>query len=57
MTEENITNITYDGIGLGTLLAVLISYVTGHGLGWIILHGFLGWIYIIYYIIKFGFAI
>ncbi len=52
-----IEKVTYGGIGLGTLLAVLVSYATGHGLGWIILHGFLGWIYIIYYIIRFGFVI
>ena len=42
------------GIGLGTLIAVIISYVKWHSIGWMILHGLLGWIYVIYYLIKYG---
>jgi len=49
--------IKYGGIGLGTLLAVIISYSSWHHIGWMILHGLLGWIYVIYYIIKYGFSL
>ena len=45
------------GIGLGTLIAVIVSYLAGNHLGWIILHGILGWIYVIYYLIKYGVTI
>lgn len=48
------TKVHYSGIGLGSLLAVIISYSTWHHIGWMILHGFLGWIYVLYYLIRYG---
>ena len=45
--------VAQDGIGLGAVLAVVISYVKWHSIGWAILHGILGWIYVIYYLIKY----
>jgi len=42
-----------DGIGFGCALAAIISYTHWHSIGWAILHGALGWIYVIYYAIKF----
>lgn len=44
------------GVGLGVVLAVVISYVKWQSIGWAILHGFLNWIYVIYYIIKYGWS-
>ena len=41
------------GIGFGSCLAMIISYTTWKSIGWAILHGILGWFYIIYYIIKY----
>lgn len=41
------------GIGLGAVLAVVISYVKWGSVPWAILHGILGWIYVIYYIVKY----
>lgn len=46
--------ITKTGISFGAALAMVISYVNWHSIGWAILHGALNWIYVIYYIIKFG---
>ena len=43
--QKNVQN----GIGLGSILAVVISYVKWQSIGWAILHGALGWIYVIYY--------
>jgi len=37
------------GIGLGGLLAVLLSWTVNHSIAWCILHFFCGWIYVIYY--------
>ena len=42
-----------DGLSFGAALAMVISYVKWHSIGWAILHGLLGWIYVIYYAIKY----
>lgn len=41
------------GITFGTCLAMIISYTTWQSVGWAIFHGLLGWIYVIYYLIKY----
>lgn len=41
------------GIGFGTALAMVISYVNWGSVGWAMLHGLLGWVYVLYYIIKY----
>lgn len=37
------------GAGIGTALAVVISWDLYHSLLWAILHGIFGWFYVIYY--------
>lgn len=37
------------GIGLGTAIAVAISWSVNKSIIWAIVHGVLGWLYIIYY--------
>ena len=37
------------GIGIGSALAICMSWTTWGHIGWAILHGLLGWIYVIYY--------
>ena len=37
------------GIGLGTAIAVAISWSLNKSILWAILHGVLSWIYVIYY--------
>lgn len=41
------------GISFGSALAMVISYVNWHSIGWAIVHGILGWIYVIYYAIRY----
>ena len=41
------------GISFGSALAIVISYVHWHSIGWAIFHGILGWIYVIYYALKY----
>jgi hypothetical protein len=36
------------GVGFGSALAIAISYTTNHSILWAIIHGILGWIYVIY---------
>ena len=56
--EENqrrrtVTSSVKSGIGFGSALAMVISYVSWHSVGWAILHGIFGWLYVIYYVIKY----
>lgn len=40
------------GIGLGTLIAVIASWSRNESILWAIFHGFLGWIYVIYFVLT-----
>jgi hypothetical protein len=39
-------------IGFGSVLAVTISWPANHAIGWAVIHGVLGWLYVIYYLFK-----
>ncbi len=39
------------GVGLGTVIAVVISWSRNESILWAILHGILGWFYVIYFAI------
>lgn len=41
------------GIGFGCALAMVISWTAWHSIWWAIIHGFLSWIYVIYYAIQY----
>lgn len=51
MDKEIATGATMSGLGLGTILAVVVSYDLYKNVFWAFLHGLLGWIYIIYYLL------
>jgi hypothetical protein len=36
------------GVGFGSALAIAISYTNNHSIPWAIIHGILGWLYVIY---------
>lgn len=36
------------GVGLGTIIAVVISWTRNKSVLWAIIHGILGWLYVIY---------
>ena len=40
---------TKAGIGFGAALAITISWSLHHSILWAVIHGFLSWIYVIYY--------
>lgn len=51
---DNTIHVSIDGAtAVGCSLAVVLSYLKWHSIGWAILHGCLNWIYIIYYVIKY----
>jgi hypothetical protein len=37
------------GVSFGTALAITISYATNGSILWAIIHGILGWLYVIYF--------
>ena len=41
------------GIGFGTALAITISWSMNKSLLWVIVHGILGWIYVVYYALRY----
>ena len=41
------------GIGFGSALAITISWSTNKSILWAIFHGFLSWIYVIYYALRY----
>ena len=42
----------YPGVGLGTIIAVVVSWNRNKSILWAIIHGILGWLYIIYILIA-----
>lgn len=48
-----VKNTVKTGISFGSALAMVISYGAWHSIGWAIIHGVLGWLYVIYYIIRY----
>lgn len=41
------------GIGLGSILAFIVSYCTWHSIGWGIVHGIFSWAYLLYFAIRY----
>lgn len=40
---------TFSGVGLGGVIAGILSWSVNHSIGWLILHIFCSWFYVIYY--------
>lgn len=51
--EITVTKTVKAGVSFGSALAMVISYVNWHSIGWAIFHGIFGWFYVIYYAIKY----
>ena len=41
------------GVGFGTALAITISWTANKSILWVIVHGILGWIYVVYYLLRY----
>lgn len=41
------------GLSFGSALAMVISYVTWHSVGWAIIHGIFGWLYVLYFVLRY----
>ena len=47
MSDKNST--IESGIGFGAAFAIVLSWTKWHSFWWVILHGLLGWLYVIWY--------
>ncbi len=51
--DNQVAGALKSGITFGSALAMIISYVNWHSIGWAIIHGIMSWVYVIYYIIRY----
>lgn len=52
MSDTNSSSAVSSGIGFGTALAIAISWSLHTSILWAIIHGFFGWLYVIYFAIT-----
>ena len=45
---------TSNVVGIGLIIAVILSYTTWKSIFWAIVHGLFGWAYVIYWFIQYG---
>ena len=48
MNDGRTTGAAKVGVGFGSALAITISWSANHSILWAIIHGILGWLYVIY---------
>ncbi|MGJ1417442.1 hypothetical protein ACR784_22905 [Sphingobacterium multivorum] len=49
ISKSTTQKITQSGIGLGSVIAVVTSWDRNKSILWALIHGILGWLYVIYY--------
>lgn len=55
INQKTVKKVT-KGLSFGAALAMVISYVTWRSIGWAIFHGLLNWIYVVYFVLKYGWS-
>lgn len=53
MRDSGLRTTLKSGISFGSALAMVISYANWHSVGWAVIHGLIGWLYVGWYIIKY----
>jgi hypothetical protein len=51
MKQVVVQRVGWHGVGFGSALAMAISFNVNQSLGWAIVHGLFGWLYVIYFAI------
>ena len=52
-TKKVVKRSVEKGVTFGSVLAMVISFATWKSVGWAIIHGLMGWIYVIYFLIRY----
>jgi hypothetical protein len=45
------SSVSSGGIGLGSVIAAILSFSVNHSILWALLHGLCGWLYVCYYLL------
>lgn len=51
MANQERSSSSSSGLGVGAVIAGILSYTTWHSVGWCIFHVLCGWLYVIYWLI------
>ena len=52
-TSALLANTTFQtGVGIGTILAIVMSWTRNQSFIWACIHAFFGWLYVIWYILT-----
>jgi len=51
LMNEKGRSTTTNGIGIGAVLAMILSWTANKSILWALFHGILGWFYVFYYVI------
>ena len=54
MAKDNVGTAAKTGLGFGAVLAMIMSWTLHQSLIWVLIHGLLGWIYVVYYLLTKG---
>jgi hypothetical protein len=46
------TTVIHDGVGLGTVIAVVLSWQRNRSILWAVFHGICSWFYVIYWAVT-----
>ena len=57
MSMTRSREVVRSGIGFGSALAMVISWTANKSLLWVIVHGLLSWLYVIYYALRYHFKL
>ena len=57
MANSNSRNGGCGGIGIGSLLAIILSWDLNHSFVWAFIHMLFGWFYVIYHLIIHGWTL
>ena len=54
VTTTTTTTTTSGGIGIGAVLAIILSWTVSHSIFWCILHALCSWFYVFYWLVEYG---
>jgi hypothetical protein len=52
MVKDNVGTAAKTGLGFGAVLAMIMSWTLHQSVIWVLIHGLLGWIYVVYYLLT-----
>jgi hypothetical protein len=54
LMQQTINKTIYQGMGIGSTLAMMLSWQHNASITWSAIHGLCGWLYVVFYAVKTG---